>query len=104
MWNIRKIYKCSKDVFERNHNMALLDDNTGVARLDEVQAIYREFGFANVFVMRKFMKGTKERRKIVFGIDWNDETYVKEKVPKLSDRKWLQSLPPNTVGGHLVIY
>ena len=22
-------------------------------------------------------------------------------IPKLSDRKWLQSLPPNTVGGHL---
>ena len=52
--------------------------------------------------MRKFMKGTKERRNIPFGLDWNDETYVKEKViPKLSDRKWLQSLPPNTVGGHL---
>lgn len=103
MWNMRKIYKCSKNVFERNHNMALLDDNTGEARLDEVQAIYREFGFpANVFVLRKFMKGTKERRKIFLGIDWNDETYIKEKViPKLSDRKWLQSLPPNTVGGHL---
>ena len=51
MWNIRKIYKCSKDVFERNHNMALLDDDTGVARLDEVQAIYREFGFLLMYLL-----------------------------------------------------
>ena len=36
------------------------------------------------------------------GIDYNEETFVKkELVPKLSDVEYLQSLPPNTVGGHL---
>ena len=33
---------------------------------------------------------------------YNEETFVKEEVvPKLSDVEYLQSLPPNTVGGHL---
>ena len=37
------------------------------------------------------------------GIDYNEETFVKEEVvPKLSDVEYLQSLPPNTVGGHLL--
>ena len=56
------------------------------------------------FVFRSITYTSYKRKKTYFiwWIDWNDQTYVKEKVlPKLSDREWLQSLPPNTVGGHL---
>ena len=101
MWNIRKIYKYSKDVFEDNHNLDKLEDDFGNARLNAYQGLIRQmtfpFGLGVLFEHRK-----KEKRPVLFGGSWNDETYVKEKVlPKLSDREWLQSLPPNTVGAHL---
>ena len=102
-WNLKKIYKYSRDVFEADHGAILVEDETGEKRLDVLQGMYREFGFpSNVKALRKWLRSPRERRKIFMGIDYNEETFVKEEVvPKLSDVEYLQSLPPNTVGGHL---
>ena len=100
-WNLKKIYEYSRDVFENNHNLQKLEDDFGNARLDAYQGLIRQmaipFGLGALLTHLK-----KEKRPILFGGSWNDQTYVREKVlPKLSDREWLQSLPPNTVGAHL---
>jgi len=102
-WNLKKIYKYSRDVFEADHGAILVEDDSGEKRLDVLQGMYREFGFpSNLKMLIKFVKSSKERRKILMGIDYNEESFVKEEVvTKLSDVEYLQSLPPNTVGGHL---
>lgn len=102
MWNIRKIYKYSKSVFERDAQEQLIQDASGTERLEEVQALYRELMFPSGLMVWRNLTKTKEKRNILWGTDWNDEERVnKNVIPILSDRAYLQSLPPNTVGAHL---
>ena len=102
MWNVFKIYKYSKSVFERDSQEQLITDQSGTERLEEVQALYRELMFPSGLMVWRNLTKTKEKRNILWGANWNDEDRVNQYVtPLLSDRSYLQSLPPNTVGGHL---
>jgi len=48
------------------------------------------------------LRSTSEGRDILWGRRFNDPDHVKNvTVKKLSDLEWLQSLPANTLGGHL---
>lgn len=101
MWNIFKIYKYSKSVFE-NDGQELIEDQNGDKRLEEVQALIRELMFPSNILTWKHFTENRERRHVIWGSRWNDEDRVHEKVlPLLRDKEWLQSLPPNTVGAHL---
>lgn len=101
MWNVFKIYKYSKNIFEKDQEEMIADEN-GETRLDELQALIREMIFpSNFFVWRNLTK-TKEKRHILWGSGYNDPERVDAEVlPKLQDKEYLRSLPPNTVGAHL---
>ena len=104
MWNPFKIFKYSKSVFESTgeERTEFIQDNNGEARLEEVQGLYREMLFpSNIKVWRK-LTSTHAGRQIIWGFGFNDKERVEQNViPKLADREWLQSLPPNTWGAHL---
>ena len=62
-WNLKKIYKYSRDVFEAESWSKNLKDETGEKRLDVLQGMYREFGFpSNVKALRKWLRSPRERR------------------------------------------
>lgn len=101
MWNIFKIYKYSKSVFEHD-GQELIADQNGEERLEEVQALIRELMFPSNLLVWKHLTKNKERRNIIWGTGWNDAERVDQEVlPVLKDKEYLQSLPPNTVGAHL---
>ena len=103
MWNLFKIYKLSKVVFEvpQEERYQQLDAN-GEPRLDAIQAIYREMTYPQNFQVWRHMMKVSERRPILWGTKWNDAKYFNEVVlSKITDKEYLMSLPANTVGAHL---
>jgi len=104
MWNPFKIYKLSKSVFKTDVDelRELSADQNGDQRLNEVQALYREMMFPSNLRIWRRMTSSHEGRQIIWGMGFNDRKYVEDEViPKLANKEWLQSLPSNTLGGHL---
>ena len=79
--------------------MCIRDSNE---RVDAIPTLYRELRFTGNFSLLFKLRSNSEGRDILWGRRFNDPDHVKNvTVKKLSDIEWLQSLPPNTLGGHL---
>ena len=76
-WNLKKIYKYSRDVFENNHNLQKLEDDEMQKRLDAYQGLIRQLAIP--FGLRKWLAVLKKEKRYLFGGSWNDETYVRKK-------------------------
>ena len=106
MINLFKIWKATSAVI--NHygtdeaKEYKFEDYNGLERIDPVPTLYRELRFTGNFQLLFKLRSTSEGRDILWGRRFNDPDHVKNvTVKKLSDIEYLQSLPPNTLGGHL---
>lgn len=106
MWKIHKIWKATNVII--NHfgtdkmKETKFTDYNGNERVDAIPTLYRELRFTGNFSLLFKLRSTSEGRDILWGRKFNDPDHVKNvTVKKLSDIKWLQSLPANTLGGHL---
>jgi len=106
MFNLKELWKATHTLttyFGTPEEQARQQaDSNGIERLSAIQVCYRELRLLGGFKMLNHMRQTSESRDILWGRKFNDPDYVKEvTLKKISDVKWLQSLPPNTLGGHL---
>jgi ubiquinone biosynthesis protein Coq4 len=80
----------------------LFKDYQGDERISSIVALYRELRIFGNFQLLWKMRSRPRGRDILWGRRFNDPTYINDKViPALSNTEWLQSLPANTLGGHL---
>ena len=104
--NLSKIWKATSVLInhygtDREKQIKFTDYN-GNERVEAIPTLYRALRFTGNFSLLFKLRSTSEGRDILWGRKFNDPDHVKNvTVKKLSDIEWLQSLPPNTLGGHL---
>ena len=106
MFNLKELWKATNTLttyFGTPEEAARQQvDSNGIERLSAIQVCYRELRLLGGFQMLNHMRKTSESRDILWGRRFNDPDYVTDvTLKKISDVKWLQSLPPNTLGAHL---
>ena len=106
MFNLKELYKATTTLVKYygtpEEQLRQQADSNGLERLTAIQVCYRELRLLGGFKMLNRMRETSESRDILWGRKFNDLDYVENvTLKKLSDVKWLQSLPPNTLGAHL---
>ena len=105
MFNIKEIWKATNTLVRYygtpEEAKRQQSDSNGIERLSAIQVLYRELRILGVFPMFNRMRSTKEARDILWGRDFNTARNQKKLLKKLSDKEWLQSLPPNTLGAHI---
>ena len=104
--NLSKIWKATSVIINHYGTDKMKEtkftDYNGYERVDAIPTLYRELRFTGNFSLLFKLRSTSEGRDILWGRRFNDPDHVKNvTVKKLSDIEWLQSLPPNTLGGHL---
>lgn len=104
MWNVAKIGKSLYHLLTTYGTNARHVDNPdllGDERLDHVLVLYRELNFPFGLISVHKQRKTKGGRDVIWGRNFNEESYVENTVlPKLMDFEYLSTLPPNTVGAH----
>ena len=105
MFNLKEIWKAT-DTLVRYYGTPeeakrQQSDSNGLERLSAIQVLYRELRLLGGFGLLNRMRSTKEARDILWGRGFNTARNQKKLLKKLSDKEWLQSLPPNTLGAHL---
>ena len=105
MFNIKEIWKATNTLVRYygtpEEAKRQQSDSNGIERLSAIQVLYRELRILGVLPMFNRMRSTKEARDILWGRDFNTAKNQKKLLKKLSDKEWLQSLPPNTLGAHI---
>jgi ubiquinone biosynthesis protein Coq4 len=102
MFNLFTFIKLSISILLRDASEQRESQPESKARLAELQSLYTQLMFLTRKKMRKNFTSSPTRINIALGLDWNDVNYCKEKIlPKISNMKYLKSLPKNTAGKQL---